>query len=130
MKTRAIVLLALLPLLAVGCTGRTETKSKTGHTYTVRARVEQLPAQGSGLVLTHEAVDDWMGRSGKIEGMDTMTMPFPVAEDVSLAGIQPGDVVEVQLHVDWNADLAVQITSLRELPPETRLDFRSAKPKP
>ncbi|HYU33381.1 MAG TPA: copper-binding protein [Thermoanaerobaculia bacterium] len=131
MKT-SLALLALLPLLAAaGCSGRTETKSK-GHTYTVRARVSQLPGQGGGLVLTHEPIDDWVGYSGKVEGMDTMTMPFPVAAGVSLQGIEPGDVVEVQLHADWTADPgeAVQITGVRELPRDTRLDFRDAKPKP
>jgi Cu/Ag efflux protein CusF len=125
---RPFLLLLLLPLLAAGCAGPSEERS-TGRTYSVRARVQQLPVQGGGLYLTHEAIDDWVGRSGKVEGMDTMTMPFPVAEDVSLEGIEPGDVVQVRLHVDWEADLAVQITGLRELPPDTRLDFRDAKPK-
>jgi Cu/Ag efflux protein CusF len=131
MKTSAVVLV-LCSLLAAGCSGRTETKSK-GHTYTVRARVSQLPSpQSGGLVLTHEAIDDWVGYSGKVEGMDTMTMPFPVAKGVSLEGIEPGDVVEVQLHADWTADPgeAVQITGVRELPRDARLDFRDAKPKP
>jgi hypothetical protein len=125
---RSFLLLILLPLLATGCAGPAEERT-TGHTYTVRARVQQLPAQGGGLYLTHEAIDDWVGRSGKVEGMSTMTMPFPLAEGVSLEGIEPDDVVEVQLHVDWEADLAVQITALRELPPDTQLDFREAKPK-
>lgn len=125
---RSILFLLLLPLFAAGCTGPAEERD-AGRTYTLRARVQQLPAQGGGLYLTHEAIDDWVGRSGKVEGMDTMTMPFPVAKGVSLKGIAPDDVVEVQLHVDWEADLAVQITAIRELPPDTRLDFRDAKPK-
>jgi len=124
-----LLLCVLLPWLATGCSGRTTEPAK-GHTYTVRARVDQLPAQGSGLTLTHEPVDNWVGRSGKVEGMSSMSMPFPVAEGVSLEGIQPGDVIEIQLHVDWDANLAVQITGVRELPPDTRLDFRDAKPQP
>lgn len=137
MKTRAVsgnalrsfLLVALLPLIAAGCAGPVEKERATGHTYTVRARVQQLPAQGGGLYLTHEAIDDWVGRSGKVEGMSTMTMPFPVAEGVSLEGIEPDDVVEVQIHADWEADPAVEITALRELPPDTQLDFREARPK-
>jgi hypothetical protein len=125
---RPILLFALLPLLAAGCAGRTEEPA--GHTYTVRARVAQLPYQGSGLYLEHEAIDDFRGRSGKVEGMHAMTMPFPLAEGLSLEGIKPDDIVEIQLHVDWEADLPVQITAIRELPPDTRLDFRAAKPKP
>ncbi|HKH46290.1 MAG TPA: hypothetical protein VKM72_16640, partial [Thermoanaerobaculia bacterium] len=76
---RSILLLALLPLLAAGCTGRTEERT-SGHTYTVRARVQQLPSQGSGLYLEHEAIDNYVARSGKVEGMDSMTMPFPVGK--------------------------------------------------
>ena len=126
---RSILLLALFPLLAAGCGGQAE-KRTTGHTYTVRARVQQLPSQGSGLYLEHEAIDNYVARSGKVEGMDSMTMPFPVGKGVSLEGIQPGDIVEVQLHIDWEADQPVEITALRELPRETQLDFRLAKPKP
>lgn len=124
---RPILLLALVPLLAAGCSGRTG-KEPAGHTYTVKARVAQLPYQGSGLYLEHEAIDDYRGRSGKVEGMHPMTMPFPLAEGVSLEGIQPNDIVEFQLHVDWESDLPVQITAIRELPPDTALDFRAAKP--
>ena len=134
MKTSATLLLglllALLPLLAAGCSDRTAAKS-TADTYTVRARVRQVPARGSGsFYLEHEAIDDWKGRSGKVEGMSSMTMPFPLAEDLSLEGIEPEDVVEVRLEVDWEADLPVEITEIRELPRDTRLEFRAARPKP
>jgi len=121
-------LFALLPLLAAGCSGK-----ERGHTYTMRAQVEELPAQGSNeLYLTHEPIDDYVGRSGKVEGMDSMSMPFPVAKGVSLDGIESGDIIEAQLHVDWEADLGVQvqITGIRELPRDTRLHFGEAKPKP
>lgn len=103
---------------------------KAGRTYATRGQVIQLPdpAQpGSGLVLQHEAVDDFVGRDGT-KGMDPMSMPFPVARGVSLAGIAPGDVVEFDLHVDWQADLPVTITRIRKLPPGTRLTFRAAQP--
>ncbi len=120
-----ILLLALAPLLAA-CGGQSGEKA-TGHTYTVRARVQQLPSQGSGIYLEHEAIDNYVARSGKVEGMDSMTMPFPVKTGVSLEGIQPEDIVEVQLHIDWDASL-VEITSIRELPRDTRLDFRLAEP--
>mgnify|MGYP006187138485 CR=1 FL=1 len=96
---------------------------------TVAGRVAQLPSQGSGLYLEHEAIDNYVARSGKVEGMDSMTMPFPVAKGVSLEDIQPDDIVEVQLHIDWAADdRQVEITAVRELPRDTRLDFRLAQP--
>ena len=94
---RPILLLTLLPLLAAGCGGKGGNKTSGGNTYTVRAQVAQLPTQGNGgLMLEHEPIDNYVARSGKVEGMDSMTMPFPVAKDVSLEGIQPKDIVEVQ----------------------------------
>ncbi|HJX29499.1 MAG TPA: copper-binding protein [Thermoanaerobaculia bacterium] len=132
MKTRAIsgtalrplLLLPLLCLLAAGCSS--EGDEASGQHYTVRGQVKQLPDSrnpGTGLYVTHEAIDDWVGRSGEVEGMDSMTMPFPVDADVSLEGIEPNDAIEFELHVDWEADLPIEITSIRELPPGTRLVF-------
>jgi hypothetical protein len=127
-----IVLLALLG--ALGCQAGQDRGRHTGDgsTYTVRAKVVQLPAPenpASGLYLSHEAIDRFVDRDGKIVGMEPMTMPFPLAEDVSLEGIRPGDVVEFKLHVDWGGDPEVEITGLRKLPPDTQLSFRSAEPQ-
>ena len=124
---RPILLLVLLPLLAAGC-GKGGDKA-SGNTYTVRAKVTQLPSQDDGLYLEHEPIDNYVARSGRVEGMDSMTMPFPVAQGVSLEGIQPGDIVEVQLHIDWKAETRqVEIISIHELPPDTELHFGEAKP--
>jgi hypothetical protein len=125
-----VVLMALLMALLTACKPRQEAR-KGGHTYTVRGQVIQLPdpaQRGSGLTLQHEAVDDFVGRDGKTVGMDPMSMPFPVAPGVSLAGIAPADVVEFDLNVDWQADTPVAITRIRKLPPGTKLVFRAAKP--
>lgn len=120
-----ILLFALVPLLA-SCAG----EKAAGNTYTVRARVQQLPSsQDSGLYLEHEPIDNYVARSGRVEGMDSMTMPFPVGKSVSLEDIQAGDVVEAQLHIDWTSeDSPVEIIALRELPPDTKLNFGEAKP--
>jgi hypothetical protein len=123
-----IVPLAVLAILGCQPQGR---PAGGGHTYTVRAKVVQLPAPNnpaSGLYLSHEAIDRFVDRDGKIVGMDPMTMPFPLADGVALDGLQPGDVVELKLHVDWGADPEVEITGLRELPADTKLSFRNARP--
>ena len=123
----AVLLLILGTILS--CTAK---DSGSGRTYTTRGQVIQLPDPanpGTGLTLNHEAVDQFMDRQGEIVGMDPMSMPFPVAKDVSLDGIQVGDVVEFKLHVDWSAEPAAEITEIRELPAGTKLDFRAAKPQ-
>ena len=111
-------------LLGTGC----EKTAPTGRDYTVRAQVVRPPDPAEGLYIYHEAIDDWTSRDGRVEGMDPMAMPFPVAEGVSLAEIQTNDKVEVTLHVDWEAETPYEITRVRELPPETELVFREAKP--
>lgn len=122
---RTLFFLAVLSL--AGCSGGTES----GRTYTVRGQVTQLPDPnnpGTGLYLNHEAIDDFVSRDGEMVGMDPMTMSFPVAEEVPLEGIGVGDVVELELHVDWGAGTEVEIVGLRELPPGTKLVYRAAKP--
>jgi hypothetical protein len=121
MRRAGFIILAACAVL--GCQG------ERGRDHTVRAVVTQVPSAGNPeLYLQHEPIDEWAGRDGKVEGMDTMTMGFAVAEGVSLEGIQPGDKVETTLHVDWEAGMPVEITALRELPPDTRLEFREARP--
>jgi hypothetical protein len=128
----ALALVAILSLaLACAPAKHEESRTGSGRTYTVRGQVTQLPDPahpGGGLYLSHEAVDTFVDREGKTVGMDPMNMPFPVAEGVSLDGIVPSDVVEFDLHVDWQAEPPVDITRIRKLPPGTQLNFRAAKP--
>ena len=121
---RKIPLLALL--LCLGCADR-------GNVYSVRGEVTGLPGPSSNprqLYLTHEAIDNYVDREGKVSGMDTMNMPFPVGKRVSLDGIEVGDVVEFDLRVDWESEeRPVEIVGIRELPPDTELVFRLAEPE-
>ena len=134
MKTRrgtdvciALVLCAVAFLTA--CGRPQEGRGTNGRTYTTRGQVTQLPdPPGSSLYLSHEAIDDFVDREGKTVGMDPMNMPFPVAQGVSLAGIAPSDIVEFDLHVDWQAETPVAITRIQKLPPGTQLVFSAAKP--
>jgi hypothetical protein len=121
----SLALGALAVLLAAGC-----ARKERGHNYVVRGQVVALPSPANGnlLELHHEPVDEFVTRDGKVEGMDSMTMPFLVAKNVPLREIRPGDKIEVILHVDWQADRAVEITGLRKLAPDQKLDFRAAHP--
>ncbi len=124
---RSLVLAALGGLAVLAAGG---CRPPRGHSYVVRAQVVEMPgpANGRTFVLHHEAVDGFVARDGKVEGMDAMTMPFLVGRTVPLSQIKPGDKIEVILHVDWPSDRPVEITGLRKLPPDLKLDFRAARP--
>jgi len=96
--------------------------------YTVRAEVLRLPASSepsSGLLLRHEAIDDFADASGRVVGMDSMAMPFPVRPGLALAGIAVGDKVQVRLKVDWAGPTLV-VEEMTRLPPSTALHFGRA----
>ncbi len=116
---------AMLALALAACGGR------GGRDYTVRGKVAQLPQAGqpaSAFMIAHEPVDDFVDRDGKVSGMDSMTMSFPLARGVTPAGLAVGDPIRFTLHVDWAADRPVEITRLEKLPPGTPIVFRAARP--
>jgi hypothetical protein len=128
MRTRGRAFRCILAVLALsfaaGCARTDGQDPGEGRVYTVRGEIRQLPdpAQpGSGLYILHEAIPDFTNREGQAIGMEAMTMPFPVEEEVSLEGVQPGEPVEFELRVDWEGSPEVQITALRELPAGTKL---------
>ncbi|RMH18177.1 MAG: hypothetical protein D6696_13685 [Acidobacteria bacterium] len=78
----------------------------------------------------HEAIDDFRGVGGEIWGMDSMAMPFPLADGVSLEGIEVGDKIRFTLEVDHYRDVPMRVTAVEELPADAELDFRPARPPP
>ena len=95
----------------------------TARTYVVRARLVRIQSRARPLQLDieHEAIPDLVGPSGEVEGMHSMVMPFPLAEGVSLNGLAAGDLIEVDLRIDWEADRPAVITAVRGLPAGTQL---------
>ncbi len=122
----ALLSLGLLaPFLAMSCA----QKSGPIQRYQVRAEVMQMPEGPNGdLLIRHEAIDGFLDRDGKRMGMDPMSMPFPVAEGLSLAGFAPGDVIRCTLEVDWQQRSPVKIAAIEKLPAGTKLTFRAARP--
>lgn len=121
---------AAVLLLALACGGHA---ADTARDYRVRGTIAELPQPGqpaSEFMVAHEAIDGFVDRNGKATGMDPMTMSYPLARGVSTAGLAVGEPVELTLHVDWSADPPATITSLKKLPPDTKLVFRAAKPGP
>ena len=94
--------------------------------YTIRAEVVRLPERpGGDVVLRHEAVDDFTDMDGAVVGMDSMTMPFPVARGAWPEGVKVGDKLEALLVVDWEKGFQV-LERITRLPPATELHFQKA----
>lgn len=107
----------------------------TIHSYTVRGEVAALPDAAdirTEFRVRHESIPEFKGGGGEV-GMSTMTMPFPLKNGLSLEGIAIGDKVELTFDVifDVKKDSPVDwyAVSVKELPPETVLDF-SPLPEP
>ena len=95
--------------------------------YTFRAEVVRMPERPGGeLTLRHEAVDDFTDIAGEVVGMDSMTMPFPVARGASPDGLEVGDKVEAILVVNWGQGFQL-LERITRLPRNTRLRFGKAR---
>lgn len=120
-------LLAVLP----GCESKspaptTGSRGPAAATYTVRGKVESLPASASDdIVIQHEPIADFKDKDAKIVGMGSMSMPFPLAEGVKTDGLAPGDIVEFEFVVWWNP-VAYRVTRITKLPADTKLSFGPA----
>jgi Cu/Ag efflux protein CusF len=96
-------------------------------TYDVRGQVVDVPREGRGdLTVHHETIAEFRDRDGKPSEMESMTMPFAVAPGVSLAGIAPGDKVEMTFEVRWEGIVPLRVVALRELPESTALALGGA----
>lgn len=128
--------LALTVLVtSAGCREGSRAPAATGDAsdglrrYTVRGEIVRLPAATGPrqLSLRHEAIDDFADAAGKVVGMGSMVMPFDLAPGVALDGLQAGDKVEARIAVGWSPSL-LQIEQLKELPADTTLELRAARP--
>jgi hypothetical protein len=117
-------LLAVLP----GCSPSapkpaSSTKGTPAATYTARGKIASLPTASSDMYLQHEAIPTFKDKDGKVVGMGTMTMPFPLAKGVTTDGLAVGDGVEFEFSVWWQPRVSYEVTRITKLPPGTTLDF-------
>ena len=139
-----VLALAVLPLLATGC-GEGEPREGSGAAapadgapsvidrYTVRGEVVSLPVAGdprSGFQVHHERIPDFrdMG-TGEVKGMNPMAMGFPLAEGVSLEGLQVGDPVELVIEAPRMGSM-IRVTTVTPLPEGTLLDLTTRIERP
>ncbi|MHA7811796.1 MAG: copper-binding protein [Phycisphaerales bacterium] len=107
-------------------------------TYTgIRGEITQLPdpsVPNSPFKIRHEQIRDFKTADGNVNvtaegiaGMRSMTMPFPLAEGVTLDGYGVGDKVEFDFVVNWGGGSAAwEITRIEKLPADTELDYTNA----
>ena len=98
--------------------------------YTVRGEIVQLSPGGEGsseILLRHEPIDDFVDRSGRVVGMDSMVMPFLVRPPASVAGLAVGDRVSVRFALDWEGP-TFTVERVERLPPDAALRFGPARP--
>ena len=118
---------ALSSILA--CSASQHGEPKEVHRYEVRGRIVRpidTSAARRSLWLTHEAIPDFVGINGEVEGMHSMTMSFLLDDAVDTSGLVEGAKVQFELSVDWSAPEAGKITAIEILPPETELSFESS----
>lgn len=103
------------------------TPNSTTKTYTIRGRIEQLPdpaVKGSMLQIHHERIEDWVNSKGEVKGMNSMVMPFPPIQGVSLDGLAIGDLVEFKAEFDYSRLPPQRTVSITKLPPDTALNIQ------
>ena len=118
--------LALL-LTTAACGGPSDV-SQPVESYSVRGLVRHLPEpgrQGQELLVWHEAILDFKNAEGKIVGMESMSMGFPLADAELTADLAVGDRIRMDFEVRWDGGHPLTITAIEKLPPETRLAFEA-----
>ncbi|QQE12409.1 copper-binding protein [Planctomycetota bacterium] len=95
-----------------------------GEVYEVRGEVVAMPDEKGRMKLHHEAIPSFKNKRGEEVGMMSMTMPFPVQEDVELGEIKEGDKVKATFVVTWG-ETPYYISKIEQLPETTELNYSS-----
>lgn len=115
-------------LFAAGCrpAEKADEKSAAARDYQVNGLVGSIAADGREIQIHHEAIVEFFGIDGKQEPMESMSMPFPVADPALVKGIATGDRINFTFRVDWEGKRPLVVTRIEKLPEETRLEFEKA----
>ena len=120
-------LVPLCALILVACAEKAPPPAEPSAVYEVRGMVRKLPKQpkaGAEVRILHEEITDFRTETGEVVGMESMAMPFPVADAGLLEGVEVGDRVNFTFEVRWETDgYPLLLTELAKLPEATRLTF-------
>lgn len=115
-------------LVPIACSKPPTAPAGPVDSYAMRGEIARLPHPGAReIVIRHEAVPGFRDESGKVVGMEAMTMPFTLAPDLpasALGGLAPGDRIAFTLEMRWRSasDIAL-ISRLEKLPAETAMSW-------
>lgn len=127
MRTPTVSLvLSVLCLLVAACAPSAAPPTPAAQ-YQVRGEILRLPEPSAReLVIRHESIPSFRDESGKVVGMEAMTMPFTLAPEVAVEGLAVGDRIEFTLEVRWDDPKRFAlVTRLAKLPEGTRLPWDS-----
>ena len=114
----------LLAATLVGCGGEPAAPPET---YTTRGIVRQVgmgtPGGEGEVLIHHEAIASFRDDRGEVVGMESMAMPFTVAEPSLAEGLEAGDRIGFTFEVRWEGGPPLQLTTLEALDDGVRLDF-------
>lgn len=140
----AVTALAFLAATLSACSEKSQDQTPDAaappenlQVYTVRGEIEALPSETTDLRIHHEAIPEFIGPDGTVQGMQSMTMAFwppqglsledARIKDLDLTGLAPGDKVSFTFEVvhdpETNAIKGYYATAVKKLPPDTALDF-------
>lgn len=114
MKLCKAFFLSLIASVAVS----TVAVADTAFYYTVKGIIKGMPGEGlaaNELLVKHQAIPDYRDDTGAIVGMMAMTMPFFLAEGVSLQGIKAGDAVELKVEQHIKPKFTEEVTSIKKV---------------
>ena len=117
---------AIAAIATVGCSRPPEAPAVTVESYAMRGEIVRLPAAGSReMAIRHEAVPDFRDETGKVVGMEAMTMPFTLVQGVGIDGLAPGDKIAFTLEMRWRDPREIaRISRIERLPAGTMLSWK------
>lgn len=134
MIRRTALLLCAALLTACGGGHESEPTNEPANVivYETRGRVEVLPDPTipmSDFLVHHEPIPGFKANYDETtpSGMNSMVMPFPPAEGVSLATVSVNDILTLRFQVEYHPEngsvSGMSLLSFEELPSDTELDL-------
>jgi len=95
-----------------------QANADAAYSYTVKGVIKALPSNGRAaneLIVKHEPIPDYRDEAGNVVGMMAMTMPFYLAENASLGGLQVGDAIELTVEQKLKPKFSEQVVAVKKI---------------